>query len=140
MQPIFLLKAISILMPFSPFASVSPGHSRRLLSSCRNWSVKFCSEVFHDWKIGINGDLWIWLIKAIYIRFSYLWQFLSPLWTLIRCLEFHDMQSVENICSSPAKLHEKKKREILSTFSTTVFSCIIQMEKLYVAWFTIGLH
>lgn len=52
-----------------PLASVCPGHSWRFPGSCRNGSVKFWNEVFQEWKIGVNVDLWIWLIKAIYIRY-----------------------------------------------------------------------
>lgn len=50
-------------------ASVCPGHSWRLPGSCRNPSVKFWNEVFQDWKVSVNVDLWIWLIKAIYTRY-----------------------------------------------------------------------
>lgn len=52
-----------------PLASVCPGHSGRLPGSCRNPSVKFWNGVFQDWKISVNVDLWICLIKAIYIRY-----------------------------------------------------------------------
>ena len=67
-NPSFCSKQYPFSCP-SPYCLRLPGHSWRLPGSCRKPSVKFWNEVIQDWKIGVSVDLWIWLIKAVYIRY-----------------------------------------------------------------------